>query len=296
LSSGTSIGIRIGDLSVVLRAAPDSPPLRIDGAARRFPAAGSSPDLVLEVRLAELEAAPRGELLFDSGEVWRLYRDGPTLVFRFFSAALGDIPYKEARVDASLTRGAILLHRPFFAPDEPIDPLEFPLDELLFLHLFALRGGIELHACGVATAEGHGLLFAGQSGDGKTTTARLWEAVPGAVILSDDRIVIRRTPDGLRMFGTPWHGESELASNLDAPLSAVFLLGRGARNEVAALSPGEAAAGLFARAFVPLYRSDFVERGLALLQEVVSSALCYSFGFVPDDGAPEFVRRLVESA
>src|SRR5207237_1422736 len=51
---------------------------------------------------------------------------------------------------------------------------------------------IELHGCGIVGPGGASNLFVGHSGAGKSTTTRLWTALGGVEVLSDDRIIVRR--------------------------------------------------------------------------------------------------------
>src|SRR5206468_311750 len=121
-----------------------------------------------------------GRLLFDSGAVWKLFEG-----YRIdcYSEVFGETPYKSAQIAPDLREIEIRTRV------AALDPLEFPLDELLVNALLAQRRGVELHACGIIDA-GRGLLFIGNSGDGKTTTARLWQN-EAAEIVSDDRVVVR---------------------------------------------------------------------------------------------------------
>ena len=96
-------------------------------------------------------------------------------------------------------------------------------------------------------------LFVGQSGAGKTTMARLWLAEPGAVILSDDRIVLRSELDGVWMYGTPWHGDAPLASPRRARLARLFFLRHDTSNAITSVSGSRAAARLFAASFPPFH-------------------------------------------
>ena len=97
--------------------------------------------------------------------------------------------------------------------------------------------GVELHACGVIDG-GRGLLFIGNSGDGKTTTARLWQNET-AEIVSDDRVIVRAENGGWTMYGTPWHGEADICSAASAPLHRIYVLDKSARNGVAQPMVGE---------------------------------------------------------
>jgi hypothetical protein len=257
--------------------------------ARPFLASAKQADLLLEARWQELEATPRGRLLFDSGGVWRAYEDAGTHVIRCHDARHPQFPYKEARVFPGSTRGEVLLDPRLVSREGALDPLEFPLDELLFQHLLRALGGVELHAAGVVSSSGRGYLFAGQSGDGKTTTARLWQS-RGATVLSDDRIVVRRADAGdWRMYGTPWHGEAELAAAASAPLQDLFVLARGETNELEPLEPAAAVATLFARGFPAFYEPSSTARLLAQLETLVRDVPCRLFRFVPGDDPVGFI-------
>src|SRR3989449_11671129 len=137
-----------------------------------------------------------------------------------FRSALGPLPYKVASVDRGFTAGEVWLHQPYFPSGLPVHPLEYPLDELLLIHLLAAGRGVEVHACGVVAPNGQGYLFVGQSGAGKTTMARLWQKAQagGIRILSDDRIILRKSNGTVWMYGTPWHGEAAMACAARAPL------------------------------------------------------------------------------
>ena len=48
------------------------------------------------------------------------------------------LPYKQATVAPNFKTGRIELSREYFAVDEPVNPLEYPLDELLWIHRLAM--------------------------------------------------------------------------------------------------------------------------------------------------------------
>jgi len=252
-------------------------------AAWPFVVRPGSVDARLVAGWRELDPAPPGDLVFDTGGSWRLYRRGGLDVYRFFDGTIGTTPYKEAELEPGGREGRVWLDPRFHSPGEPVDPLQFPLDELLFLRLLAERDAVELHACGLVVSTGHGLVFAGQSGDGKSTTARLWAGA--AEVLSDDRVVVRRDEAGLWVHGTPWHGDAGLARSARAPLAAVLVLGRGERDTIERLARPEALSLLLARSFPPFHDAEGMARTLASLEAVVSSVPCARFSFVPGPGA-----------
>ena len=248
------------------------------------------PDVVIGV---DLDAAPDDaarECLFDSGGPWRLYRHDEGFLFRFFASTFGARPYKTARFAPDFSRGHITLHPDFFAGAAAVDPLEYPLDELLVIALLGQGRGLEMHGCGVADRHGRGSLFVGQSGAGKSTMARLWTAEPGAVILSDDRIVIRRHGEEVWMYGTPWHGEAPLASPSRARLDALFLLRHGRRNELHDVGGAAASARLFAASFPPFHDRRALAFTLEFLEWVASRVPCRELSFVPEAAVLALVR------
>lgn len=215
------------------------------------------------------------------GKLWAETRADGQSRFALRTPELGDTPYKVAVIHEGWTSGKVLLNRAFFSSQAAANPLAYPLDELLFVHLLSRNGGIELHSCGVAVDGDRGFVFAGQSGDGKTTMARLWAEVDGARVLSDDRVILRYEGGTYWAYGTPWHGEATYAENARVPLSALFILGRSPSNRFVPLSPAEAVALLFARAIVPFREPEAIESVLAFLSDLVTRVPCQGLDFVP---------------
>src|SRR4051812_7654599 len=224
-----SLFLRIADITFALVCEPRMM-TRIDGTARKFLVEETETDARVRATWGDLSDETGGELIFDSGALWRLYRQESDYVFHFTTPYFGATPYKTARFNDDFSEGEVTLHRPYFADRDGVNPLEYPLDELLMLNLLAQGRGVELHSCGLVDETGAGYLFIGQSGAGKTTTARLWEREPQVRILSDDRIIVRREAGAFWMHGTPWHGEGALALPERAQLKRIFFLKHGERN------------------------------------------------------------------
>lgn len=284
--------LRIAGASIGLTAA-NRMSLAVGDAHRTFLGESDAPDIRLQADWADLSAEGSGEEIFDAG-VWKLARRGDEYVFRFFTPLCGEIPYKEMVVGADYARGRVGLHAEFYAPEQPIDPLEYPLDELLLVHYLAHRGGVVLHACGIVDESGLGYLFVGHSGAGKTTTALLWEGRPGVRVLSDDRIIVRRDRDEILMHGTPWHGTGRLSMPASAPIAAIFFLEHGEANKLSPVPPSVAVADLVARSFLAFHDRDGVDAAVALLGDVVSRVPYLGFSFKPDESAVETVRSWAE--
>jgi hypothetical protein len=294
--SQASLSVRIADININLGCAWPEMRLWLEEAASRFQVAESSaPDVRVMAGWGDLTEAVRGEQLFDSGALWRLYRAGDgRYVYSFSTSYFGSQPYKMAVFNQDFTSGEVYLHRPYFDTARAVYPLEYPLDELLLLNILARGKGAEFHSCGIVDASGNGRLFLGQSGAGKSTTAGLWEQRAGAHILSDDRIIVRRAGEGFQMYGTPWHGESKHGSPSSAPLKQIFFLRQALRNELTPLKRAEAAARLFACSFPPFYDTRGLEFTLGFLEEMVCAVPCYELDFLRDESAVDYVRQVAQ--
>jgi hypothetical protein len=240
------------------------------------------------------ESDPR--LHFDSGAPWRLMETRDGWRFDFYSAITPQRPYKIALVDRLFSRCEVVLCGDFLDPSRPVDPLEYPLDELLVVYRLGLGLGLELHSCSVVDDHGSGLVFTGQSGDGKTTLARLWRKHTGVAVVSDDRTILRPGQGGIRMHATPWDGEGRFALQREAPLAAVFVLEQAPVSEVVRLGASEAVPLLLARTFTTFHDVEMTAWTMSFLETVARSVPCFRLRFRPDPGAIESVRKALRDA
>jgi hypothetical protein len=288
--AGVPLYLRVAEITVAVKAREAGPTVQADKATEKFLVPPSKADATVTASWGDPGTAGPGQPIFDSGGVWKLYRDGSRHRYVFSSPALGPFPYKEASFDPDFTAGEVTLRRSCFQVGEGLWPLEYPLDELLLQGLLARGRGAEIHACGIADGSGRGLLFVGQSGAGKTTMARLWAGMPGITVLSDDRIILRRGADGFVMYGTPWHGEAALAEPTSASLAGVFFLEHGDANALAPVRGAAAAARLFASGFPPFHDRDGLDFTIAFLGDLAASVPCHGLHFVPDRRVVGFVE------
>ena len=286
------IFLRIADIDFTIVSVDRGLTLKIDGATNKFLTKETAPHVAVEAYRDDLSRIESEERVFDSGSIWQLCKKNGTFFFYLKSPALGPTPYKLAKVIKDFTKIEVALHRPYFNSDQPVYPLEYPLDELLLINLLAQGRGAEVHGCGVVDPSGQGHLFIGQSGAGKTTMARLWEGIPGVTILSDDRIVLRQIDKKLWMYGTPWHGEAMLASPERAPLARIYFLEKGSTNEVIPLKNSVALGRLITCSFIPFYSQPGLAFTLSFFEEVVRAVPSIELRFVPDRRVVEFINEV----
>lgn len=276
----------IGGMTIAIRCADERLRCEWHDPVRRFLTDPATPDLELTVDLLESPHASRGELCFEPDAVWRMLRDRDEFIIECRTDFFGEQPYKVATFDEHFTRGTIRMR----ADVTGVNPLEYPLDEVIVANLLGRGRGVELHSCGVIDRKGRGHLFVGVSGAGKTTTARLWEG-EAAAILSDDRVIVRDAGGELRMFGTPWHGEAELSVATSAPLAGVYLLVQSDENALLPLSHAAAIAKLFRCSFPLFHDARALDFTLEFLSRIVARVPVRELHFTRDRAAIELVLR-----
>ena len=231
------------------------------------------------------------EPVFESNAVWRLYqRDGQWAV-QLSSPVPG--PYRVAVFSSGFLTGQIHSTAAEAAASQGRFALEYPLAEILMIHLLARGRGLLVHACAVRDGE-DGVLFAGTSGAGKSTMARLWQEHTGATLLSDDRVILREHDDDFWIYGTPWHGDAGAASPERAPLRRIFILSHGRETRAVPLSQAQASAALLVRSFPTYWDPPGMEFSVRLLSRLSQATPVYTLEFTPDRDVIGYVRGFGE--
>jgi hypothetical protein len=282
--------VQIADIVCRIQSVDPALEIEMDAPTQRFLVKKAEPHVTIDVRLDDLsELKTRGKLIFDSNGVWKLYDEDESFLFHLRSKAIGSSPYKISRVKKDFSSGEVVFHSPYLDPGKPLYPLEYPLDELLFINFLSLGRGVEVHACGLVDSKGTGRLFLGQSTAGKTTMARLWEDDPGVTILSDDRIILRKINNQIWMYGTPWHGEAGFAEPTRVVLNKVYFLRKGIENQVSPLKEPESISRFFSCCFPLFYSRDAVDFTLRFFDNVAKNVPCHELSFVPNKTVVEFL-------
>jgi hypothetical protein len=170
-------------------------------------------------------------------------------------------------------------------------PNPYSVDSVLrIVHSIILAGdgGFLLHAASVVRG-GHAFLFTGLSGAGKTTITRL--ALPEVTVLTDEVSYVRPGPEGYHAFGTPFAGElARMGENVSAPISAVYLLAKGAENRIAPVPPSEAVHRLMRNILFFAEDPVLVQRVFQACCEFVATVSVQRLTFFPDQRIWELIR------
>ena len=102
--------------------------------------------------------------------------------------------------------------------------------------------GILLFHGSVIAVDGIAYLFTAKSGTGKSTHTRLWREHFGerAVMINDDKPLLKITDSGVTVYGTPYDGKHRISTNTSAPLKAICMLYRGEENRIRQVTKSEA--------------------------------------------------------
>ena len=119
--------------------------------------------------------------------------------------------------------------------------------------LAPLYDTVLMHGSCVAV-DGEAYLFTAKSGTGKSTHVRLWRELLGdrAVMVNDDKPLIRIKNTGPVVYGTPWDGKHRLSNNIAVPLKAICLLERAKEDSIRQIDPQEAYPMLFQQIYRPI--------------------------------------------
>ncbi|MBE5862429.1 MAG: hypothetical protein E7295_06220 [Lachnospiraceae bacterium] len=154
---------------------------------------------------------------------------------------------------------------------------------------------ILFHGSAIAV-DGKAYLFTAKSGTGKSTHTRLWREMLGdrAIMVNDDKPLIRITEEAATIFGTPWNGKHQLDTNIAMPLSAICILERAPKNEMVPISFSEALSMLIQQAYRP-HDIAGMQKNLSLLALLKNSVRFYRLGCNMEPEAAEVAYRTLTS-
>lgn len=131
----------------------------------------------------------------------------------------------------------------------------------------------------VVSVDGQGYLFTAASGTGKSTHTRLWRETFGdrAVMINDDKPLLRVTEDAVYVCGTPWNGKHHLSTNMEVPLKGLCILTRAEENHIEPITVGEALPMLLQQCHRP-QNTARLPQVLTLLEKLTQRTGLYRLG------------------
>ncbi|MBD9303402.1 MAG: hypothetical protein EGS63_01160 [Lachnospira sp.] len=131
----------------------------------------------------------------------------------------------------------------------------------------------------VIAVDGIGYLFTAKSGTGKSTHTRLWREYFGerAVMVNDDKPLLRITDSGVTAYGTPWDGKHRLSTNIAVPLNGICILTRDTTNHIEQAEP-HAVYPLIVQQTNRSLSSDGMKQTLSLIDRMLNVVPVYRLG------------------
>ena len=239
----------------------------------------------ISLRLHPAEFAPAAETkVFESPPIWSLYRKNGASILRLFEQMPGYgrtlvLPRNAEKTDLYFDDPHGRFTTPFYGPTM----------ELLMVHYLAAGRGIIIHGCGIRRGK-KGILFAGESGAGKTTMARIWSRQTDAEILSDDRTIVRKKDGHFWIYGTPWHGEGKFGSPGSVKLDRVFFIKHGEKNSIKSRNNVFSVTQFLNCSFPPLWDAKAMNYSMELFSDLAESVPCRELSFKPDRSVIDFIK------
>jgi len=234
-------------------------------------------------------------LQFQADHSWSIYKNTHFIDIVFHPPAFKNSLWI-ARFDNNFEKGVIYCSEQKITRQagRPVisNPVVYPLDQILLMHILSRIGGMIIHAAGWEY-NNSGWIFAGKSGAGKSTITNLITKRGYGQILSDDRMIVRKHSNDFLMYGTPWPGDAGYALNQSAPLKGVFFLSQGTENHINELKPSDAVSGLMPVVSIPWYDRDKVEQMMTFCDSLMGNIPMYQLTFKPDEPVVDMLMEFV---
>lgn len=242
--------------------------------------------------LPDLDGKKLGEEVYRKPP-WAIYQNSGSWIYLGISPINGDKRlHRVVTFNRDHTRGRIFNDddgKESFRNDHLRSLTRFPTDQILLAQVLADREGCYLHSAGIKMGA-DGLLFVGHSDAGKSTISTLLRG--HGEILCDDRIILRRRPEGFRIFGTWSHGDVPDVSPASAPLKAILFLEQAPENRLVPLeNKRESNRRLLACLIRPFVTADWWDKTLTVVERIAHEVPCYRLRF---DRSGEVVDLLRE--
>lgn len=128
----------------------------------------------------------------------------------------------------------------------------------------------------VVAVDGQGYIFTAKSGTGKSTHTQLWMQYLGerAVIINDDKPLLRIADGIVTAYGTPYNGKHRRGCTLSVPLKAICILERGKENHIEPVGKNAVYPLLVQQVYRPS-DADMLVRTLTLLDRMTENVGLY---------------------
>lgn len=240
--------------------------------------------------LPELEGKDLGDQVYQKPP-WVINKKGNSWIYRAFvgtgreehlhSVSIFNHDYSGAKIynknDNNFQRGGLL------------SLTSFPTDQIFLAQTLANRKGCIFHSSGIIF-NGNGLLFLGHSGAGKSSIVKMLKGK--AIILCDDRIIVRRRTKGFKIYGNWSHGEVPDISADSSPLKAIMFLEQSKENSLLSFdNKKEIISKLMSCVIKPFVTAEWWHKTISILEHIAREVPCYSLHFDKNGGVAAIIEQ-----
>lgn len=165
------------------------------------------------------------------------------------------------------------------APEYPDAYLEsLALFRKLCEHTLSYADGIIFHSSAIMV-DGEAYLFTAPSGTGKSTHTRLWREMLGdkAVMINDDKPIIRYVDGDFYVYGTPWNGKHRLDTNCRAKIKAICKIYQAKENQIEKCGVSEMLMTILNQTIRPDNLQD-MDKLLSIIDKLLTQVKLYKLG------------------
>jgi len=138
--------------------------------------------------------------------------------------------------------------------------------------------GIVFHSSAIMV-DGNAYLFTAPSGTGKSTHTRLWREMLGdkAVMINDDKPMVRFIDGDFYVYGTPWNGKHNLDTNTRAKVKAICKISQSKENSIRRANSAEMLLTILNQTIRPT-ETVGMDKLLNLIEKLLTSVDLYCLG------------------
>ncbi len=155
-------------------------------------------------------------------------------------------------------------------PSKCKDPAEteYVMMSMIFMEVMIRKGFLSLHASAFSY-HNQAVLLSAPSQTGKSTLFRHVQSIyPEAMIINDDKPLIRKEKEMIYVYGTPFSGHQKLNHPIVVPMSALVFLKQGKQNVITPLEPDNILTELIKNMYRPMDDAHW-DTMLALLEDII---------------------------
>ena len=221
-----------------------------------------------------------GEMIKSSDNFWSIFKHRSDLFIKTI------FPYSDSEKEGTLCFSVTTRKWDLYitGAGKETDPFEYPMDGLILYYLTVIHGDIMIHASGV-NHSGHGYLFSGVSGKGKSTMAKLWDNT-GARIIHDDRLIIRNISGAYRMFNTPVYNNDIPA---ESTLNRIYLIEHGVQNKLITVKGAAAVSLVMANCIQHNWNPEIIAGMMGSVSMMCAQIPVVKLAFKPDRSIIDFI-------